>query len=289
MDIKDLQIFKEVAKQKNITKAANKFNYVQSNITSRLSKLENEVGYTLLIRTNKGVFLTNEGEIFLTYVDKILHLHEESLQALDEQQPTGNLSIGATDIVTATRLPAILTAFLADYPGINLSLKNESTEALIADILKFNLEGAFITDNIEHPYIQFEPLLTEELVLISNKVQVPIHNLNDVKNATILVFKQGCTYRRKMEEWINKEGILLKKIEFGTIEGMIGCVKAGLGVALVSKHLAYQLNVSNTLQYHHVPEQFRYVETGFICRKDVTPTIALQRFINTTKNKMISI
>lgn len=289
MDIKDLEIFKEVAKQKNITKAANKFNYVQSNITSRLSKLEKEVGYTLLIRTNKGVFLTNEGEVFLTYADKILHLHEESLQALHVQQPTGNLSIGATDIMTATRLPEILTAFLADYPGINLSLKNDSTEALVADILKFNLDGAFITDNIEHPYIQFEPLLTEELVLISNKAQVPIHHLNDVKNKTILVFKKGCTYRRKIEDWIHQEGLLLKKIEFGTVEGMIGCVKAGLGVALVSKHLAQQLNVFNTLQYHQVPEQFRYVETGFIYRKDVTPTIAIQRFINTTKNKMNSI
>ena len=75
-----------------------------------------------------------------------------------------------------------------------------------------------------------------------------------------------------------------KRIEFGTIEGMIGCVKAGLGVALVSKYLAYQLNVTNTLQYHQVPEQFRYVETGFIYRKDVTPTIALQKFLDATKN-----
>lgn len=283
MDIKDLEIFKEVAKQNNITKTANEFNYVQSNITSRLSKLEKEVGINLLIRTNKGVFLTNEGKIFLTYVDKMLHLHKEALQAVHVQNPIGNLNIGATDIMTATRLPAILTAFLEEYPGINLSLQNESTEELITDILNFNVEGAFVTDNLEHPYIQFEPLLTEELVLISNKEQLPILNLNNITNETILVFKQGCTYRRKIEEWISQEGILLKKIEFGTIEGMIGCVKAGLGVALVSKHLAYQLNVTNTLQYHQVPEQFRYVETGFIYRKDVTPTIALQKFLITTK------
>jgi len=65
---------------------------------------------------------------------------------------------------------------------------------------------------------------------------------------------------------------------------MIGCVKAGLGVALVSKHLADELRVTNALQYQQVPAQFRYVETGFIYRKDVTPTLALQKFLHATKN-----
>lgn len=283
MDLKDLEIFKEVANQKNITKTASKFNYVQSNITNRLTKLEKEVGHTLLVRTNKGVFLTNAGEIFLTYVDKIHHLYEEALQALNVENPTGHLSIGATDIITADRIPEILTAFLEAYPNIDLSLKNGSTEELITDILNFNLDGAFITDYIEHPSIQFQPLLMEELVLISNTAHVPINSLKDIEKGTILVFKQGCTYRRRMEDWIKQEGVLVKKIEFGTIEGMIGCVKAGLGVALISKHLADKLYTSNKLQYHTVPKRFGYVETGLIYRKDVSATIALQRFIDTTK------
>ena len=284
MDIKDLEIFREVAMQKNITKTANTFNYVQSNVTSRLSKLEKEVGSTLLTRTNKGVFLTNEGHTFLNYVDKILHLHEEALQALHAQSPTGKLHIGATDIMTATRLPLILTAFLEAYPKVDLSLKNASTEQLVEDVLNLHIDGAFITDYIDHPYIQFDSLLTEELVLMSNEEQMTIQCLRDLAKKTILVFKQGCTYRRKIEEWIHQEGVVLKKIEFGTIEGMIGCVKAGLGVALVSKHLANQLNESDKLQFHPVPEPFHYVETGFIYRKDVTSTIALQKFIETTKD-----
>ena len=57
-------------------------------------------------------------------------------------------------------------------------------------------------NNIEQPQIRFESLITEELVLISNKEQAPIHHLNDIAKGTILVFKQGCTYRRKIEEWV---------------------------------------------------------------------------------------
>ena len=135
MEMKDLEIFKEVARQNNITKAAATFNYVQSNITSRLSKLEKEVGQSLLIRTNKGVFLTNEGKIFLQYVDQILHLQKEAMQAIHAQNPSGDLAIGATDIMTATRLPNILTSFMTEFPNIRLTLKNASTEQLVKDIL----------------------------------------------------------------------------------------------------------------------------------------------------------
>lgn len=283
MEMKDLEIFKEVARQNNITKAAATFNYVQSNITSRLAKLEKEVGQSLLIRTNKGVFLTNEGKVFLQYVDQILHLQKEAMQAIHAQNPSGDLAIGATDIMTATRLPNILTSFMTEFPNIRLTLKNESTEQLVKDILQFHLEGAFVTDAIHHPSIQFEPLLKEELVMISNNEHAPIANLKDIQNNTILVFKEGCTYRRKVEEWMKQEGVLLKKIEFGTIEGMVGCVKAGLGVALVSKQLADNLYATNTLQYHQTPPLYRYVETGFIYRNDVQPTLALQKFLEAVK------
>ena len=286
MNIKDLEIFKEVASQNNITKTANKFNYVQSNITSRLAKLEKEVGKELLIRSNKGVFLTQEGKTFLTYTKKILHLHREAIHVINSNYPSGQLTIGATDITTASRLPTILTTFLESFPNVDVSLKNASSEELVADILNYNLDGAFVTDNINHPHIIFESLINEELVLISNKEQAPIYQLRDITKGTILVFKQGCAYRRKIEDWINQEGVLVKKIEFGTIEGMIGCVKAGLGVALVSNQIAKQLNSSDNLFLHEVPEEFRYVETGFIRKKDVPFTSTLQQFITTAKHQI---
>ena len=64
---------------------------------------------------------------------------------------------------------------------------------------------------------------------------------------------------------------------------MIGCVKAGLGVALVSKLIAQQLNTDNKLQFHSVPEAYGFVTTVFIRRHDIPLTNALQKFINITK------
>lgn len=284
MDIKDLEIFRAVVNNKNVTKAANELNYVQSNITNRLLKIEKEIGVSLLIRTNRGVLLTSEGERFLEYADKMLQLHKEVLDDLkDPELLSGHLSIGATDITTVARLPAVITAYLELYPLVDLSIINGSSEELIKEVLKFNLDGAFITDTINQPKILQEKLIEEELVLISNKEHPPINSLKDLKKKNILVFKNGCTYRRKLEAWVKEDGIMARKIEFGTIEGMMGCVKAGLGIALVSKLIAKQLNNDNKMQYHDVPEKYKYVTTVFIKRNDIPSTNALKKFMKTTK------
>ena len=288
VDIKDLEIFRTVVNYQNVTKAAIELNYVQSNITNRLMKLEKEFGVTLLIRTNRGVFLTSDGERFLQFANKVLSMYKETLDLFESSDsPTGHLRIGATDITTATRLPNLLMQFSECYPNVELSLVNGSSEELLKIMMKYELDGAFITDGIDQPNFHQEKLVDEELVLITHKSHPQIKTLKDLQKQTILVFKKGCTYRKKLESWMQEEGIIARKMEFGTIEGIVGCVKAGLGVALVSKLIANQLNIDENIQIHEIPEKYRTVTTVFIYRKDVPITNALKKFIQMTKKNFI--
>ena len=285
MDVKDLKIFQAVALHGNVSKAAVQLNYVQSNITNRVNKLEAELDTSLFHRNNRGVVLTSDGEILLGYTERILNLFTEAKEALKNPiYPSGPLSIGATDITTAVRLPSVLSVYHKQYPEVNLSLKTGSTEELVNELLKYNLDGAFITDNINHPKLIQESLIQEELVFISNKSQSPIHSIKDLQNQMILVFRPGCTYRAKLEQWLRDEGIFsVKKMEFGTIEGMLGCVKAGLGVALVSKCMAYQLEESGNINFYSVPHHDHHVSTVFIRRHDVPLSNALKKFLTISK------
>ena len=106
--------------------------------------------------------------------------------------------------------------------------------------------------------------MREEVVLISAKDHIPIQQLSDIQHESMLVFSKGCTYRGLIEEWIRDEKVYLKKLELSTIESIINFVKAGLGTALVSKHIAQQANRDQMLQFHTVPQKYREVETGFI-------------------------
>src|SRR5690625_804071 len=77
MEFKDLEIFQTVAEKGTITEAAKELNYVQSNITSRIKKLEAEMNTPLFNRHRRGMTLTPEGKKLLEYSEKIMLLKKE--------------------------------------------------------------------------------------------------------------------------------------------------------------------------------------------------------------------
>ncbi|GGE79331.1 LysR family transcriptional regulator [Priestia taiwanensis] len=288
MNEKDLEIFRLVAKHGTVSKAATELNYVQSNVTSRIHKLEIELGTPLFYRSNRGVILTAEGKVFLTYADKLVDLMKEAKEALQNpEMPSGPLCIGATDITTAVHLPSILSAYHHKYPNVDVSLKTGSTEELVESVLNYDIDGAFVTAPVHHPNMEQELLLQEEVVLITHKSQPPFQMMKEWKQRTILVFREGCTYRSKLEQWLRDEGIVsVKKMEFGTMEGIIGCVKAGLGLALISKRIAEQIMEDEHIQVYSVPHTYKDITTVFIRRCDVSMSNALRKFVDVTKEML---
>ena len=95
MESLELRIFKEVARTKNISRAAENMGYVQSNITAHIKKLETELNTTLLIRHNKGVTLTEDGEKLLQYAEQIISLLDKTLYTF--HRDIRQLKIGATN------------------------------------------------------------------------------------------------------------------------------------------------------------------------------------------------
>ena len=79
MESLDLRIFREVAHESSISKAAENLNYVQSNVTAHIKRLEKELGTTLFNRHGKGVTLTADGEKLLNYADSILELIDRAV------------------------------------------------------------------------------------------------------------------------------------------------------------------------------------------------------------------
>src|SRR5690625_3884719 len=120
MHIKDLIVFQTVAHEGTITRAAKKLNYVQSNITSRIQKLEETLNTPLFHRHRRGMTLTPEGKTLLTYSEKILQLSDEMKKVLQNQnEPAGKLEIGTVE--TVIKLPYILNMYNQKYKNVDLS------------------------------------------------------------------------------------------------------------------------------------------------------------------------
>ena len=141
MDAADLRMFQSVASTGSMSKAALELNTVQSNVTARIKSLEDEVGFALFERTNRGVTLTAAGRRLLPFAARAARLLDDARRAVaDEGTPSGVLTIGSLDTTAALHLSPVLAAYVAAHPAVDLSLKTGTTCELVEQV-KLGLAG----------------------------------------------------------------------------------------------------------------------------------------------------
>ncbi|WP_346235075.1 LysR family transcriptional regulator [Lysinibacillus telephonicus] len=282
MDLQSLKIFQTVAKLGSISQAARELQYAQSNITMKIQQLESDLQTTLFYRHNRGTALTAKGIMLLTYTQKIFNLIEETKSVMnDEQTPKGPLTIGSMETTAAVRLPALLSKYHKDFPDVDLTIKTGPTKQNIQGILQYELDGAFVAGPIGHPELIEKEVFEEELVLITDSIDPPISSFEDFQTRTLLVFHNGCSYREKVEQWLQKEGLIPNQVmEFGTIDAIIGCVEGGLGISMLPQSVVAKNVQNGTLRQYSLPNEYGKVKTVFIYRKDKYLPASLKEFIN---------
>lgn len=277
MESGDLRIFQCVAQEGNLTKAASKLGYVQSNVTARIRHLEAEVGTTLFIRHNRGMTLSPAGEMLLTYADKIIGLLNDASKALRATStPSGPLRIGSTQTAAAVRLPELFSKYYKQYPEVSLSLATGNSQMLIDQVIGYELEGAFIGCACDHPDIASIDVFDEELYVVSSGVGPE----EELTRKPILVYSMGCSYRQTLEEWLNSSGVNRPVImEFGTLEAIISGVTSGMGISLLPEIVIRQQIESGNLRKYSLPSGISRMMTRFITRKDAFISSALGAFM----------
>lgn len=280
MESADLRVFHMVAREGSITKAALRLGYVQSNVTARIRNLESELGTVLFLRHNRGMTLSSSGKTLLTYADKIIGLLEEATQALtSSDEPNGPLTIGSTQTAAAVRLPALLASYYGQHPKVLLSLTTGHSQALMEKVLQYELDGAFIGCECDHPELQSFPVFNEELVIASH---ASVRSIEEAVTKPILVYSAGCSYRAVLEKWLQTGGLAHPTImEFGTLEAIVGGVSAGLGISLMPKIVVAKQEAEGSIRTHVIPDSIKYMKTEFITRKDSFVSSALHAFIET--------
>jgi DNA-binding transcriptional LysR family regulator len=196
MDLVELKIFKAVADQGGITRAAAALNRVQSNVTTRVKQLEQRLGTQLFHRQGRKLVLSAEGKLLLGYAERLLQLSAEAQSALHGRAPQGVLKLGALESTAATRLPPVLARYHRSHPAVRLELVTGTTGALADKLAREELDAAFIAEPFTASGLETRHVFTEELVLISAKDHPRIASPADLAQRTLLAFTTGCAYRR---------------------------------------------------------------------------------------------
>lgn len=282
MELTDLQTFAAVARTGGITRAAETLNTVQSNVTQRIKALEAEIGAALFERHSRGMTLTGAGRRLLPYAQRMAALSREAvLAARDDGEPKGPLAIGSMETTAAVRLPTLLADFHRRFPAVRLSLRTATTADLVAAVLEGSLDGAFVAGPVAHADLTATLAFREELVLVTARHLTSLAELRAAtpeSGPTALVFRTGCTYRQRLEQVLTEFGWpSATRFELGTLDGMIGCVAAGMGVTLLPRAVAGK---NDTVRVHSLGSAQSRVETLFVTRRAAHDYSALRGFIS---------
>ncbi|WGS48822.1 LysR substrate-binding domain-containing protein [Paraburkholderia sp. D15] len=259
MDLAALTIFRAVVRENGVTRAAAKLNRVQSNVTTRIKQLEEQLGTDLFIRDGRRLVLTPAGETLLPYAERLLALADEARHAVREDRPSGRLRLGTMESVAATRLPSLLARYHTQWPDVALELETGTTGRLIERVREFEVDAALVAEPLDPASLDelFEavPVFTEELVMLTPREHRQIREVRDIALSTLVAFERGCAYRAYIEKWYLEHGVRPARVlELGSYHAIVACVAAGAGVAVAPRSvLDLQADASN-IAVHPLPE-----------------------------------
>lgn len=281
MEYSDLRVLEAVARHGSMNRAAVELNMVQSNVTARIRVLEEQVGTPLFDRSRRGVMLTAAGERLLPYFMRFSALLKEAQEAAcDDGTPRGSIRIGSLETTAGLRLPPILTAYTQAYPDVSLVVTTGTSCSLVEDVLAHRLDGAFVAGPVHHADLLEELVFREELMLITSPSLRDFDDLDRQRELKIIVFRNGCSYRLRLENLLRQRGIqTARPLEFGSLDAILGCVAAGVGITLLPRAVVASSRQEGLVLAHELPPEEARVATMFIRRSDVYASSALNAFL----------
>lgn len=281
MDVIDLKVVDAVARHGSMNKAAVELNTVQSNVSSRIRSLEDELGVSLFQRSAKGVQITPAGRRILPYAARLSKLlSDASAAARDNGRPSGVLEIGTLETTLALRLPLLIARFANAWPDVRPVVRTGTTQSLIQAVVDCKLEGAFVAGPVDHPELQAETVFQEELVLVTSRAVRTLEAVRAITHLKTVVFRIGCSYRQRMDSLLSGMGLLAPEpLEFGSIDGILACVAAGVGITLLPRGVVARAWQEGLVAVHEIPPTLSQVETVFVRRVDSHFSSALATFL----------
>lgn len=290
MDAGDLKVFEAVARLGAMNRAAAELNTVQSNVTARIRVLEDGLGLVLFERHSRGVVLTAAGQRLLPYAHQVRDLLAEARRAVvDDGRPRGPLTIGTLETTAALRLSPLLAGFVESWPDVDLVLRTGTTEEMITATLERRVEGAFVCGPVDHGDLVAETVFREELVLASARHQGRLETLLAREDLKLIVLRAGCSYRHRLEAILAARGVTgARLLEFGTLDALLACVAAGVGITLMPRSIVASLWREGRIAIHDLPPSSGQVETLFIRRSDGFVSSALAAFLAAARRPQLA-
>lgn len=267
MDLSDLTIFSAVVREGSVTRAAERLHRVQSNVTTRIRQLEEDLCVALFVREGKRLHLAPAGQVLLDYADRLIALAGEARSAVQDARPRGTFRLGAMESTAAVRLPGLLSEYHRRHPEVVLELRTGNPLVLGSAILAGELDAALVAEPVADVPFEKTFAFDEELVIVAPANHPPIGKKSGLP-PTIIVFEHGCPHRKRLEDWYaSRREMPERTIEIASYHAMLGCVVAGMGISLIPRSVLTTFPERRRLSVHRLAKAENCAQTVLIWRK----------------------
>ena len=244
IDLELYKVFYAVAKNKHMTRASEELHISQPAISQSIKKLEEQLGGTLFLRSNKGMELTEEGKMFFDYVKGALELikNAENDFTTYKDLTKGEIKIGCSTTLTKLLLIEIIKDFHEKYPNINFLIENDLTSTLINDLKLGKLDFVIFNESdIKEKNLNLEKIceMRQGFIYNPNYYKDEIKDFVDLNNYPIILQKKESNSRRLLESITSKNNVKLSpKMEVVSQELVTEFTNIGLGIGFTIIDLA---------------------------------------------------
>jgi DNA-binding transcriptional LysR family regulator len=239
MMLAQLTAFVEVAREQNLSRAAEGLFLTQPALTARIKGLERELGCSLFIRTSRGMRLTEAGEAFLPYAVRALDTLVDGRMQVNalERGGAGRLVLGAAPAVSTYVLPALLKRFSQAYPRMSVSVRTGHSEEILELVLREQVMLGLVR-GLKHPDITSIPLYEDRLILVAE----PAHpfaaagriRMEQIASEQLILFDRTSSYHDLTSALFRTAGVSpAGRMELDNIDAAKKMVEQGFGVALL--------------------------------------------------------
>ncbi|CAM4331500.1 LysR family transcriptional regulator [Bordetella muralis] len=245
LDLADLHLFLCVVEAGSITRGAAHANLALASASERLRNIEADAQVPLLQRHSRGVITTEAGEALAHHARLILRQQNLLKTELKDFSTgvRGTLHLYANTAALTEFLPPRLAPWLAARPRLHIDLKERTSTEIITAITAGLAEAGIVSDAVDAPGLQRQPIAKDHLVLIMPAGHRLTHHrhfrLADILNESFVGLAPGNALQDHINEYAQAAGKPLNlRIRMKTFEGLCEMVAHGVGMGIVPQPIA---------------------------------------------------
>jgi DNA-binding transcriptional LysR family regulator len=287
MEIRELEYYVTVAELQNFTAAAERLHISQPAISKAIHKLEEELGFNLIDRTQKRMLLTDEGTVFLNMAKDILARVTNALDTMREYKELtrGTFHIAVPPLLGAYVFPNLFAAFKKKYPSLEMFVVEDGSSTAVDLVKREEVHVGLVILPPDLTELTSHHITSQEIVVClptEHRLSTePFLTFEQLKNEPVILYNEGFVLRsiilNEFAKYNIKPNVVISTNQFQTMKAL---VSKGVGISFLPAN-----SIREARRMTKIPlSPPHFLDMGLIWKPDKVLPLASRAFIDFVKN-----